>query len=548
MFTRTTLSRNLLLILFGIFTLLAAALHPQPGLAQADSPIPPAQPVKLIFIHHSTGENWLSDGYGDLGRALAANNYFVSDTNYGWGPDSIGDRTDIPNWPEWFRSQQTPVYMNALYNESGQNASYTRAFGDPGGENAIILFKSCFPNSALEGNPDDPPNPDGWLSVGHAKYVYNDILRYFATRPDKLFIVITAPPLSDGTYARNARAFNNWLVYDWLAENNYPHNNVAVFDFYNILTDANAHHRFENGQVEHIYGTRNTLYYPSGDDHPSEQGSRKASDEFIGMINFYYQRWIADNPPSQPPAGLPTVAADATQPAAAVPLPPATLGMIDDFETPTDWQAFADDAAPTTINCGAVAGQSTSGAASLQIEFDVAPSSWATCALFFERPQDWSAAESLAFDLLAGATHFSIDLYVGMGDSRATYAYSAESLAVTAETWVPYSIRWEQFQRVAWEENAGAVFASPNQISGIAFGFNTDSGQAQRGLIRIDDLRLSTHAATTKPTEPEQAIESNQAQEPAAAPMRLPCASSLIVPFVLIGAGLAFQRGKKARR
>ncbi|MBN2006437.1 MAG: hypothetical protein JXA21_24000, partial [Anaerolineae bacterium] len=68
---------------------------------------PPAAPVKLIFIHHSTGGNWLADPNpdqpaGGLGRALMANNYFVSATNYGWGPDGIGDRTDIPNWPEWF--------------------------------------------------------------------------------------------------------------------------------------------------------------------------------------------------------------------------------------------------------------------------------------------------------------------------------------------------------------------------------------------------------------------------------------------------------------
>ena len=66
--------------------------------AFADSVTPPAQPVRLIFIHHSTGENWLADGNGGLGVALRDNNYFVSDTNYGWGPDSIGDATDIGNW------------------------------------------------------------------------------------------------------------------------------------------------------------------------------------------------------------------------------------------------------------------------------------------------------------------------------------------------------------------------------------------------------------------------------------------------------------------
>jgi len=78
--------------------------HTLPAALSAD---PPAAPVKLIFIHHSTGGNWLADPnndqpYGGLGQTLMGNNYFVSATNYGWGPDGIGDRTDIPNWPEWF--------------------------------------------------------------------------------------------------------------------------------------------------------------------------------------------------------------------------------------------------------------------------------------------------------------------------------------------------------------------------------------------------------------------------------------------------------------
>jgi len=76
------------------------------------------------------------------------------------------------------------------------------------------MFKSCFPNSELGGSPDGSPTPEGGLTVGHAKYIYNELLGYFVTRPDKLFIVITAPPVSDQTFAENARAFNDWLVND----------------------------------------------------------------------------------------------------------------------------------------------------------------------------------------------------------------------------------------------------------------------------------------------------------------------------------------------
>ncbi len=257
-----------------------------------DDPSPPTQTVKLIFIHHSCGENWLSDGNGNLGLTLGNNNYFVSDTNYGWGPDSIGDATDITDWPRWFRSQDSPQYTAALYTENDRNSSYTRNLSNPGGENKIVMFKSCYPNSNLDGNPNDPPAPGQGLTVSNAKYIYNDLLNYFSTRLDKLFIVITAPPVRDSTYASNARAFNTWLVNSWLQENNYPLHNVAVWDFYNVLTHAENHHRFINGAVQYINNNGDgTSYYPSGDDHPSSTGNQKGTAEFVPLLNVFYHRW-----------------------------------------------------------------------------------------------------------------------------------------------------------------------------------------------------------------------------------------------------------------
>ena len=151
---------------------LALALAAVPA-AGAVNTAPPASPVKLVFIHHSTGQAWLDDGHGRLGIALRDNGYFVSDTNYGWGPDSIGDTTDIGHWWTWFRGPSAGTYMTALYAESGQNCSYSRLATDPGGANEIVLFKSCFPNSQLSGSDADPvpliaDNPLKGLACGGA--------------------------------------------------------------------------------------------------------------------------------------------------------------------------------------------------------------------------------------------------------------------------------------------------------------------------------------------------------------------------------------------
>ena len=521
---------------------------------QTPNPDPPDEVVKLIFIHHSTGENWLTDGYGNLGRELGRNNYFVSDTNYGWGPDGIGDRTDIPDWMEWFRSGTTSTYMQALFNESGQNSGYTRTLPDPGGENQIIMFKSCFPNSELTGSPNDPPGTYEELSVSGAKYVYNQLLQYFAARPDKLFVVITAPPLSDATYAANARAFNQWLVNDWLDESGYSLSNVAVFDFYNILTDKNAHHRYNNGQIEHIIGGRDTLAYPSGDDHPSEKGSQKATEEFISLLNIFYHNWMAEAPPAAPvetSAQAEEAQAQPVQPAEQAPAAAAGVamtGIIDDFEADNPagtngWEPFWDEATPTSMHCAAEAGMARSGSRSLILDFDVTPNDWATCALFYDSPQDWSGSQGVAFYLHAAQPGliFDVDLYAGSPDAQESYAFTVETTQESVDGWVPISLAWADFHRVDWEENAGQSFAKPEQVTGMAFGLSTYTDTPNTGTIWIDDLNLLGQAGAAVPESaaPAEPAEAGQAEEQSpSGGFSLPCGSAFLLPAVLIVLGV----------
>jgi hypothetical protein len=520
--------------------LILSAVNPAP-LAQTDNPNPPDQVVKLVFIHHSTGENWLADGYGDLGRALDQNNYFVSDTNYGWGPDGIGDRTDIPDWVEWFSNENT--YTQALYQESEQHADYTRTLADPGGENQVILFKSCFPNSELEGNPDDPPGTYEELSVAGAKYVYNQILQYFATRPDKLFIVITAPPLSDGTYAANARAFNQWLVEDWLSENNYTLKNVAVFDFYNVLTDPDSHHRYIDGRIEHTVGGSDTLYYPSDDDHPSEAGSRKATEEFVPLLNVFYHRWLVAGP-TQPVVAEPVTTEPGEQEGVTpeVDSPPAA-GLIDDFESglpagTSGWEAYWDETTASTMRCHTCSSATHSGSLSFKIDFNVVPESWGTCALFYDNAQNWSTSPGITFYLHAAqaGSVLDIDLYVDGPDGQESYIARFQTTPQSVEDWVPVSLTWEQFQRVDWEADAGTPFDKADQVSGLAFGFSPGAESASQGTIWVDDLALTGTQQETGVDEPaESAPEPVTEEAPQDEPTRsLPCPGALAFPLGLV--------------
>jgi len=149
------------------------------------------------------------------------------------------------------------------------------------------------------------------MKVANVKGIYNDLLSYFKTRQDKLFILIAPPPLikggTDKKHAANARAVNNWLVNDWLKKYNKKYNNVRVFDFYNVLTsnagnrnkhDAKKakgnHHRIWKGKIQHIQTKKNN-YSSYGmdewDSHPTAAGGQKASLEFIKLLNVWYHEW-----------------------------------------------------------------------------------------------------------------------------------------------------------------------------------------------------------------------------------------------------------------
>ena len=498
-----------LLLALGVIFTVAQLVWAQvpPGVGQADDPAPPAETVKLIFIHHSSGENWLTDGHGNLGRALGENNYFVSDTNYGWGPDSIGDRTDITDWPEWFTGPDSARYLSALYTESGQNSWYTRNLSDPGGENQIIMFKSCFPNSNLEGSPNDPPARGEWLTVGNAKAIYNELLTYFATRPDKLFVVITAPPVQDPTFAANARAFNTWLVTEWLK--GYEETNVAVFDFYNVLTDPDNHHRFRNGESEYITDQgRNTLYFPTdGDDHPSPTGNQKSTEEFVPLLNVYYHRWQSGAPVVPPPTSQPTPAppTDTPQPTVAsptpvgeetptvepTPLPPEIVGVIDDFESgANEWVAFIDTEKDTQLTCGQDEADSYSGTAGLRIEYDVATDSWASCSLVYPSPLDWRNEQGLAVYLRAERAGQQVIIVVYQGDSTGSLSHfeiHVQTNQQAVDGWQRVDITWDQLVQPPWEGD-GTARLDPSRVMGLAFLFSAPEGERNSGQLWADDI------------------------------------------------------------
>jgi hypothetical protein len=526
---------------------------------QAVDTNPPAETVKLIFIHHSCGENWLSDYHGGLGPALSNNNYFVSDTNYGWGPEGVGDRTDLGYWWDWFRGPNRDTYLNALYTESNRFGDYySRLDNDPGGENQIIMFKSCFPNSYLEGNPGAPPttgdNPmrgqESWsesYTVANAKGIYNDILEYFATRQDKLFIAVTAPPLMDGetdaAHAANARAFNNWLVKEWLA--GYPHNNVAVFDFYNVLTSSGGnpnthdagqesgnHHRIWNGAVQHIQTVNYDMAaYPDGDSHPTPAGNQKATIEFVSLLNYYYNRWNpGHSAPSAPapvqeqapaPSPIPeqeaepveTAEEDTTQPEESA---VSVEGVIENLDAGAEYWESYDDGEGSRVDFGIDNDVVYSGTGSLRIQYNIKSNGWGDCGRHFEAVQDWSSGNGLSMWVRASkAGQATFMLFSGEQSSPTPFEMILEIPPESVDNWAEITLPWTVFERASWADEGGLTEFDPTRATGLGISFWAES-DPNEGILWLDEIGLATgeiqpspeeEAPTTEPAEPAEMAE-----------------------------------------
>ena len=263
----------------------------------------PAQPLHLLFIHHScggqlfaapgpdAGQNAIYQSHpngGNLRDRLAAAGYVVHEAAYG---SRVGERTDVFDWLPKFRTQMSEVLTCAH-----QDERHPAGLG-----NQIVVFKSCFPNNAFAGAGTAPGNPAGpELTLWNARATYAALLPEFSKYPDVLFVCLTAPPLAPtatpdpvwkrlakqllGRYrdpvegAGLARQFNNWLASEdgWLA--GYHAKNVAVFDYYNLLTGN---------------GASNCSVFPTGggaDSHPSATGNNQAAEAFLPFLNRVVRR------------------------------------------------------------------------------------------------------------------------------------------------------------------------------------------------------------------------------------------------------------------
>jgi hypothetical protein len=267
----------------------------------------PERPLRILFLHHSIGGQLLADEGpdspdgvthpcgGGLRRLLEARGAMVHEAGYG---SRLGEHTDLFDWLPKFRD-----HMDTLLRIEKQDALLPE-----GVVNDVVMFKSCFPNNQFVGPGSEPGRPLGReLTEANAKATLRALLPLFAARPRTLFIYLTTPPVAPVVWpesplkgiakkllgkptnrekfaamGESAKRVQTWAGASDGLLHGYPESNVAVFDYFGILTGGNSPF----------------LAYPTGargdDSHPSAEGQRIAARAFVSFLRTALARHKAD--------------------------------------------------------------------------------------------------------------------------------------------------------------------------------------------------------------------------------------------------------------
>jgi len=219
--------------------------------------------TNVIFLHHSTGGLLIEQG--GVRDKFSAAGFSFWDHGYDWeklrGPDGVRKKYSysIPN------DNTDPDGLAGTFAQPAYGLPWNAFSGLL--QHEVIAFKSCFPVSNI--------SSDQQLS-GYKSY-YLSMRNVMDRHPDKLFVVVTQPPLNpvetDAQAATRARAFANWLKSD---EYLSGHSNVVTFDLFGYLAEDNP--------ALPDYNMLRAAFREGTDSHPNQIANQKIGPLFADFI------------------------------------------------------------------------------------------------------------------------------------------------------------------------------------------------------------------------------------------------------------------------
>ena len=209
--------------------------------------------AKILFLHHSTGENIWNGGL----EAWLAQYNTKNGTSY-----AIRE-TAFPNEPyEW--ANYPFDYWLLWVKQAGKGYQGQPTLEKLARENTVLIWKHCFPGSALEEDSGQPAVDSDVKSLENYKLQYNALKKKMKESPNVRFILWTLALEVEGNIdpgqAGRAREFVRWVKTDWDEKGD----NIFLWDFHALES--------ENGLF-----LKKKYSSGGGDAHPNEAFSRKAA-------------------------------------------------------------------------------------------------------------------------------------------------------------------------------------------------------------------------------------------------------------------------------
>jgi hypothetical protein len=227
---------------------------------------------KVIFLHHSTGNNVFKEG-----NVVS----WIDSYNKANGKALKVTERSFPNEPwDWsnYPFDYWKLWINGSCNSANPNIECLQTL--VANYNMVIL-KHCFPGADIKPNSGRPDVTSNVKTIDNYKEQYRALRSLFDSYPGTKFMVWTLAPLhrmaTSPETARLANEFVQWVKNEWLKEDNKPHPNIYIYDFFGLVAEMN-----ENP----ANGVRYCLKYDfershtDGDSHPNLAANQYAGPLF----------------------------------------------------------------------------------------------------------------------------------------------------------------------------------------------------------------------------------------------------------------------------
>lgn len=220
-----------------------------------ENPMPKEGSYKIIFLHHSTGNNiWKGKPQGfdkitnifnkvyavpewfNNYNSQNGTNYFIKEQTFPKGEPYPWENYPYDYYNIWVKNAGNEPYM-----EEPTLEILTSQYD-------LIIFKHCFPVGLIE---EDIGNPD---IESKEKRIENYKLQYAALKekllqfPDKIFLVWTGAANVEAKttpeYAQRTKVFFDWVKTEWDTEGD----NIFLWDFYELETEGGIYLKEENAR------------------------------------------------------------------------------------------------------------------------------------------------------------------------------------------------------------------------------------------------------------------------------------------------------------